>query len=70
MLARWALLLLEPLHQSFFMLGFFEIGSGELFALGWLQTAILLISASSVARITGMNTRLIYVFHTLKKNFW
>jgi hypothetical protein len=52
------------------MLGFFEIGSGELFALGWLQTAILLISASSVARITGMNTRLIYVFHTLKKNFW
>jgi hypothetical protein len=26
--------------------GFFEIGTGELFAKGWLQTSILMISAS------------------------
>jgi hypothetical protein len=32
---------------------FFKIGSLELFAQGWLQTAILLISTSPVARITG-----------------
>jgi hypothetical protein len=31
---------------------FFEIGSHELFCLGWLLTMILLISSSSVARIT------------------
>jgi hypothetical protein len=30
----------------FFVIGFFEIGSHELFAWGWLQTMILLISAS------------------------
>jgi hypothetical protein len=31
------------------VLGFFEIGSHELFARGWLGTVILLISASWVA---------------------
>jgi hypothetical protein len=31
---------------------FLEIGSHELFAVGWLQTLILLISASQVTRIT------------------
>jgi hypothetical protein len=36
-------------------MGFFEIGSHELFAQDWLQTVILLISASWVARITGMS---------------
>jgi hypothetical protein len=46
---------LEPLHQSFFVLGFFEIGSFELFARDWLQTEILLLSTSLGARITGMN---------------
>jgi hypothetical protein len=35
--------------------GIFEIESPELFTSGWLQTAILLISASQVARITGMS---------------
>jgi hypothetical protein len=35
----------ESLHQPFFE-GFFEIGLHELFAPGWLQTSILLISAS------------------------
>jgi hypothetical protein len=35
--------------------GFFEIGSHKLFSLGWLQTTILMITASWVARITGMN---------------
>jgi hypothetical protein len=34
---------------------FFEIGSLELFAQGWLQTVILLISASWVARIIGVS---------------
>jgi hypothetical protein len=37
------------------VLGFFEIGSRELFAQGWLQTTIPLISASRVARITGVS---------------
>jgi hypothetical protein len=37
------------------MAGFFEIGSHELFAQGWLRTMILLISASWVARITGVS---------------
>jgi hypothetical protein len=37
--ARQALLMLEPLHQSFFfffVMGFFEVGSCNLFAQGWL----------------------------------
>jgi hypothetical protein len=46
---------LEPLYQPFFVKVFFEIGSLEPFAQGWLRTAILLISASRVARITGMS---------------
>jgi hypothetical protein len=29
-----------------FVMGFFQVGSWELFALGWPRTAILLISAS------------------------
>jgi hypothetical protein len=36
---------------------FFEIGSLELFAWGWLQTMILLTSVSWVARITGVSHR-------------
>jgi hypothetical protein len=38
-------------------MGFFKIGSHELFAWGWLPTAILLISAFQVAKITGMSHR-------------
>jgi hypothetical protein len=34
---------------------FFQIRSCKLFALGWLQTTILLISASCVVRIIGMS---------------
>jgi hypothetical protein len=37
-------------------MGLFKIGSPELFTWGWLQTAILLISASLVARITDVST--------------
>jgi hypothetical protein len=37
---------LEPLCQHCLVLGIFEIGSRKLFALGWLRTTILLISAS------------------------
>jgi hypothetical protein len=39
----------------FFCEGFFEIGSHGTTCLGWLQTVILLISASWVARITGVS---------------
>jgi hypothetical protein len=46
---------LEPLHQSLFVMGFVKIGSRELFCPGWLETLILLISASWVVRITGMS---------------
>jgi hypothetical protein len=34
--ARQVLLLIEPLHQPFFVMGFFEMGSCGLFAQGWL----------------------------------
>jgi hypothetical protein len=37
-----------------FVLGVFKIESCELFAWGWLPTMMLLISASWVARITGV----------------
>jgi hypothetical protein len=36
MLTRQVLLLLEPFHQPFFVMGFSEIGSCELFAVGRL----------------------------------
>jgi hypothetical protein len=39
----------------FFFFFFFNTGSLELFAVDWLQTVTLLISASWVARITGMS---------------
>jgi hypothetical protein len=45
-LTRQVLLLLEPPCLPFFVMAFFEIGCLELFASGWLQTSILLISAS------------------------
>jgi hypothetical protein len=45
---------LESLHQSFFVKGFFKRGS-QTTCLSWLQTTILLISASLAARITGMS---------------
>jgi hypothetical protein len=37
------------------VLGIFAIGFHELFARGWLRISILLISASLVARITGVS---------------
>jgi hypothetical protein len=37
MLTRKGLLSLEPLHQSFFVMGIFERGSQELFAQGGLE---------------------------------
>jgi hypothetical protein len=39
------------------VLDIFELGSHKLFAQGWLQTMILLISAFWVTRITGMSHR-------------
>jgi hypothetical protein len=36
-------------------LGFLEIESHKLFARGWLQTTILLTSASWIARITNVS---------------
>jgi hypothetical protein len=37
---------LEPFHQPCFVLSILEIGSWELLPQGWLQTKILMISAS------------------------
>jgi hypothetical protein len=45
---------LEPLHQSYFCEGFFKIGSQRTICPDWLWTAIFLISAPWVARITGV----------------
>jgi hypothetical protein len=36
-------------------MGVLEIESHKLFALGWVQTVILLTSASQVARLIGMS---------------
>jgi uncharacterized protein (UPF0262 family) len=45
----------------------FEIGSHKLFALGWLQTSILLISASWVARIVDVSHHTqLFIFIFLK----
>jgi energy-coupling factor transporter transmembrane protein EcfT len=57
---------LVPLHQPYFHDGFFEIGSLELFDRDWLGTVILLISASWVARITGMSHQHLVVFYNIK----
>jgi hypothetical protein len=48
---------LEPLHQPFFGVcdGFFQDRVSRTICLGWIWTMILLIAASWVARITGMN---------------
>jgi hypothetical protein len=46
---------LELLHQPFFVMDLFEIGSRKLFAQGWFWTMILLISASWVAMIPGVS---------------
>jgi hypothetical protein len=46
---------LEPLHQPFFVMGFFSDRVLWTISPGWLQTAIFLISASWVARIIGMS---------------
>jgi hypothetical protein len=46
---------LDPLHQPFFCDGFFWDRVSRTICLGWLQTTILLIPASWVARITGMS---------------
>jgi hypothetical protein len=42
---------------ALFLWGVFKIGSPRTICLGWLQTMILLISASWVARITGVSHR-------------
>jgi hypothetical protein len=57
---------LEPLHQSCFVMGFFKIGSCQVFVQGWLRTVILLISASWIARITGVSHQCLTmaVFHS------
>jgi hypothetical protein len=53
---------LEPLHQPYFYEGIFRIGSGGTICPGWLPTAILPISASWVARITGESHQRNYQF--------
>jgi hypothetical protein len=58
----------ELLHQPFFVMGFFKIGFPQTSCPGCLQTAILLIFASRVARIIVMSHqclawRGILIFH-------
>jgi hypothetical protein len=55
---------LEPLHQPYFCEGFLWDKVLQTICLGWLWTAILLISASRVARITDMSHRWLAV------SFW
>jgi hypothetical protein len=55
----------EPLHQLFFCDGFFKIGSCELTDPGLLRIMILLISASWIAKITGLN-----YWHLARPLFW
>jgi hypothetical protein len=57
MIAREVLYHLSFPASSFFGLGIVEMGSPELFAGSWLQISILMISASGVARITGISNR-------------
>jgi hypothetical protein len=57
-LRYWSLnsgLHLKPLLQPFIMMGFFKDRILQNYLPGWLQTAILLISASWVAWITGVS---------------
>jgi hypothetical protein len=46
---------LEPLHKSFFCVGCFRDRISTTVCPGWLQMAILLISASWVASIIGIS---------------
>jgi hypothetical protein len=46
---------LKPLHQPFFVKGFLQDWVSQTVCLGWLQTVILLISASPVAQMTGVS---------------
>jgi hypothetical protein len=46
---------LEPLHQPYFVMGFFRDRVSWTICPSWFWTMILLISASWVARITGMS---------------
>jgi hypothetical protein len=48
---------LEPLHQPFFCDGIFQDRVSWTICLDWFWTVILLISASCVARITGVSHR-------------
>jgi hypothetical protein len=60
LLGRTSFCLSHSTSPFFVCDGFFEIGSCELFAWWWLQTVILVISASQVARITGMSPQCLY----------
>jgi hypothetical protein len=53
--ARPSALPLESLCQPFFCVGYFRYRDSWTICLGWHQTMILLISASWVARITGVS---------------
>jgi hypothetical protein len=48
-------LYLEQLHHSFFCVRYFRDSILRTICLGWLQTTILLISASWVASVTGVS---------------
>jgi hypothetical protein len=46
---------LEPLHQPFFVMDFFQDGVSQTICLGRLRTMILPISATQLARIIGVS---------------
>jgi hypothetical protein len=59
---------LEPLHQPYFCDEFFRDRISRTICLGWLWTVILLISASWVARITGVSHRCLAKFRCFLEN--
>jgi hypothetical protein len=72
-LARQALYYLSHSASPYFVIFFFGDRGSWTICLGWFQTVILLISASWVARITGVSCSVVsyQTFHTilLRKHF-
>jgi hypothetical protein len=70
----WVGLHFESPHQLSFMMGFFQGSVSWTICLGWVQTVILLISASWVARITGVSHKclagLFLRLSTMVLKFW
>jgi hypothetical protein len=59
---------LEPLYQSYICAGYFQDRVSKTICLGWPRTMILLISASWVAKMTGVSH--LAPYNSYKKNFY